>query len=295
MTGGAGTRRSAVAAAVLLAALATAVLFGPLRWRLRTRDLRARLDAPDRTGSAAFDPRELEALPLPVRRYFERALRPGQPVVLVARVKTEGEFQTDAAKGSWTPFTADKVYVAHPPAFDWVARLRSAPRLFVFVHDAYRAGSGLLRAELLGLVPVASQEDTPDVARGELLRFLAESCWFPTALLPGRGVAWEALDEERARATLTDRGTSVSLEFRFGPDGLVASVFAPERPRTVGGRNVATPWEGTWTAFGPRNGMRVPSAGEVAWVLPDGRLPYWRGRVTSVAYEFADPAASRPR
>ena len=68
--------------------------------RLRTRDLRARLDAPDRTGSAAFDPRELEALPLPVRRYFERALRPGQPVVLVARVKTEGEFLTEDAKGS---------------------------------------------------------------------------------------------------------------------------------------------------------------------------------------------------
>ena len=85
-----------------------------------------------------------------------------------------------------------------------------------------------------------------------------------------------------------DRGVTATVEFRFGPDGLPASIFAPDRARAVGSANVPTPWEGTWSAFGPRNGMRVPSAGEVAWLLPEGRLPYWRGRVVSVAYEFAD-------
>jgi hypothetical protein len=27
--------------------------------------------------------------------------------------------------------------------------------------------------------------------------------------------------------------------------------------------------------------------GEVACVLPEGRKPYWRGTITSLAYEFA--------
>jgi hypothetical protein len=27
--------------------------------------------------------------------------------------------------------------------------------------------------------------------------------------------------------------------------------------------------------------------GEVAWLTPEGRKPYWRGRVVQINYEFA--------
>jgi hypothetical protein len=284
------SKRAGLALGVLLAAVAAAMLFGSLRWRKRTRDLRAELAAS--TGGPApkaFDPRELEALPAPVRRYFHAALRDGQPIVESARLATEGEFLMDAEKKTWAPFTADQAFVARPRGFDWDARIRMAPGLAIFVRDAYRGGAGLLRAEVLGLVTVADQTPTPDLARGELLRWLAEAPWFPTALLPTQGVRWEAVGDDRARATIADHGIAASVEFRFGSDGLVTSVFAPDRPRTVGAANIPTPWEGTWTAYSPRNGMRVPSAGEVAWILPAGRLPYWRGRVRSVVYSFAGP------
>ncbi len=291
-------RRVGVALAVLLAAAAAAALVGAVRWRLRTRDVRAALRAA-RAPSAprVFDPLEVESLPGPVRRYFHVALLRGQPVVESARLATEGEFLLDAARRRWAPFTADQLFVARPPGFDWDARIRVAPGIAIFVRDAYREGAGILRAEALGLVTVADQAPSPELARGELLRWLAETPWFPTALLPSQGVRWEAMDEGRARATLVDRGVTAALEFRFGPDGLVSSVFAPDRPRTVGTANVPTPWEGTWTASSARNGMRVPSAGEVAWLLPEGRLAYWRGRVKSVNYAFAPagaPPATRP-
>lgn len=283
-------RRAAAVLGVLLAAAAAAMLFGSLRWRMRTRDLRAELAASRATTAPkTFDPRELEGLPAPVRRYFHAALRDGQFLVEGARLATEGEFLVDAEKKTWAHFTADQVFVARPPGFDWDARIRMAPLLHVFVRDAYHAGAGLLRAEALGLVTVASQEPSPDLAKGELLRWLAEAPWFPTALLPSQGVRWEAVGDDRARATIEDRGVPASIEFRFGGDGLVTSIFAPDRPRTVGATNVPTPWEGTWTAFSLRNGMRVPSAGEVAWLLPEGPLPYWRGRLRSVAYRFAAP------
>jgi hypothetical protein len=287
VTRGSWPRRAASILGVLLAVLAAAVLVGEVRWRLRTRALRAELGAGAAGDAAVFDPRTIEPLPSPVRRYLERALRPGQPLVRRARLTMEGDFLADEKTRVWSPFTAEQLVVARPPGFVWSARILAAPGVSVLVHDAYRKGAGLLRAEALGLVPVASQADTPDLARGELLRWLAETAWVPTALLPGGAVTWEAIDEERARATVTDRGTTASVEMRFGADRLVASVFASDRPRTVGGQNVPTPWEGTWTAFGPRNGMRVPSAGEVAWLLPDGRLAYWRGRVRSIVYDFA--------
>lgn len=33
--------------------------------------------------------------------------------------------------------------------------------------------------------------------------------------------------------------------------------------------------------------MLVPLNGEVAWLLPEGEKPYWRGRVSEIAYDFA--------
>jgi hypothetical protein len=281
--------------AVLGLAFVAALLVGAWRWNGRTRDLRTALEA-SRTAPvpSVFDPRGIEPLPAPVRRFFEVALRPGQPLVTGAHLTTEGTFLMDAARNTWAPFKADQLFVVRPPGFDWDARIRMGSGISVFVRDAYRGGSGLLRAEVAGLVTVAAQEGAADLARGELMRWLAEACWFPTALLPGPGVRWEPVDESRARVTIEDHGVEASLEFRFGRDGLVASVFAPDRPRTVGGSNVPSPWEGSWTAWSPRNGMRVPSAGEVAWLLPEGRLPYWRGRVTSVAYTFADAGPAAP-
>jgi hypothetical protein len=284
------SRSAAIVLGVLVVAAAAVLVFGAARWRTRTRRLRRDLAVPaEGTAPRTYDPLETEELPAPVRRYFHAALGAGQPIVGSARIATEGEFLLDEKKNRWAPFTADQLFVARPPGFDWDARIRMAPGITIFVRDAYRAGAGLLRAEALGLVTVASQEPTPELAEGELLRWLAEACWLPTALLPSQGVRWEAIDGSRARATVTDRGTKASLEFRFSPDGLVSSVRAATRPRTVGAMNVPTPWEGRWADYGPRNGMRVPTSGEVAWVLPEGRLPYWRGRVTAAAYTFAGP------
>jgi hypothetical protein len=36
-----------------------------------------------------------------------------------------------------------------------------------------------------------------------------------------------------------------------------------------------------------RDGMRIPLEAEVAWQRPEGPLPYWRGRITGIAYAFA--------
>jgi hypothetical protein len=33
--------------------------------------------------------------------------------------------------------------------------------------------------------------------------------------------------------------------------------------------------------------MRVPTEGEIEWLLPAAPLPYWRGKVTKIEYEFA--------
>jgi len=49
---------------------------------------------------------------------------------------------------------------------------------------------------------------------------------------------------------------------------------------------IPTPWEGRFSDYQKRGGMHVPLSGEVAWLLPEGCRPYWRGRITKLVYDF---------
>ena len=127
---------------------------------------------------------------------------------------------------------------------------------------------------------------TPEVAQGELMRFFAESAWYPTAMLPSQGVRWEAVDDTSAKATLKDGEITLTMLFRFNEDGLIESVRAEARGRTVAGTVIPTPWESRWSHYELRDGMCIPLEGEVAWMLPEGPKPYWRGRIAGLSYEF---------
>jgi hypothetical protein len=269
------------------AAVGAALLYGSARWRKGTDDLRARLHrARTPVARKTYDSRELEHLPPPVRRYFRAALTDGQRIIETARFTHTGTFNMGETTPSWHRFTSNQVVTTRPPGFDWDGRIRMAPGLNAFVHDAYLAEEGVLHAEFLGIVPLADMHGTPELARGELLRYLAEAMWYPTALLPSQGVTWTPIDERSARATLTDGSTTVSLEFRFGPDGLIESSYAAARPRTVGGAVVNAPWSGRGWESALRDGMRIPIEAEVVWILPQGPYPYWRGRIASIEYEY---------
>lgn len=272
----------------LVTCVAIAAMYGAFRWQSDTEKLRARLDAGRQPITpAAYDARELAGLPAPVQRYFRAVLKDGQPMIASIKLAHAGQFSMDEPKPKWVPFTSDQAVVTRRPGFDWDARMRMAPGIYAFVHDAYVAGEGILHATLFGLVTVANLRGTPEAAQGELMRFFAEAAWYPTALLSSQGVRWEAVDDTSAKATIRDGDVTVTLLFRFNDAGLIGSVRADARGRAVNSTVVPTPWEGRMWGYEWRDGMYVPMQAEVAWQLPEGPLPYWRGRITGIAYEFA--------
>ena len=279
---------------VLLIIFSPAVLFvgawlyGARRWNSGTRGLRARLNAarvPVRPRTVDF--RELEGLPAPVGRYFRLVLNEGQPMVSGVRVRHKGTFNMGESTDQWKPFTSDQVVVTHRPGFDWNARVTMMAGLPVRVHDAYIDGEGVLRASVLGLFLVADMRGTGDVAVGELMRFFAEAAWYPTALLPSQGVCWEAAGDRSAYATLDEGGHAIRMLFTFDVRGLIETVHAKARGRSVGGAIVPTPWQGRFWNYEQRGGMLVPMDGEVAWLPPEDEKPYWRGHIAEISHEFA--------
>ena len=278
---------AALGVAVLAASIAALGAYGSWRWSAATRALVERIDAAREavTPTRYDEARELEGLPAPVQRYFRTVLTPGQPIVAAATVAHRGSFNMSETGEQWKPFTSWQRVVMRRPGFVWDGKVSVLPGLFVRVHDAYVTGEGILHPSILGLFTLIDLRGAGDVARDELMRFFAEAAWYPTALLPSQGVRWEPVDERSARATLVDGDVALSLTFGFEPDGTMSRVHAEARGRTVGGQTVMTPWEGRWSDVQLRDGMRVPMTGEVAWLTPQGRQPYWRGTITSLRYD----------
>jgi hypothetical protein len=208
-------------------------------------------------------------------------------MVAAASLEHAGTFNMSENGERWRPFASKQRVVTRRSGFVWDARIALLPGLGVRVQDAYVAGEGILHAALLGLFTLVELRGTREMAQGELMRYLAEAAWYPTALLPSQGVRWAAVDGDSAKATLADGDVSATLLFRFDEAGLIASVSAAARGRTVRGAVVPTPWEGRWWNHAERGGMKVPLEGEVAWILPSGAKPYWRGRLTRASYEVA--------
>jgi hypothetical protein len=274
----------AIIGILIMVCLGITALYSSYRWQLNTDILRAKLMDGKRTVKPRiYDPKEIEELPAPVQRFFRAVLQDGQAIVAAVKLSQQGQFNLNEMEDKWNKFTATQFVTTQRLGFDWDARIQMAPGLNAFVHDTYLLGEGSLHASLLGLFTVAEMHGAPENNQGELLRFFAETTWYPTALLPSQGVRWEAIDDTSARATLTDGTTTVSLVFEFNTEGAIATMRADARYRD---KLTAMPWCGRFWNYSVRNGMLIPLEGEVGWEHPEGTRLYFKGLITEISYEF---------
>ena len=285
---------------VLAVAAVGHTAFGSERWADRMATLSRGLEAarndgtvkpPDPNDTTHYDPRELEGLPAPVQRYFRAVLKDGQPIVSAVTIEMAGTINMSATAEQWKPFTSMQRVVTSLAGFGsgfmWDAQISMLPGVKVHVVDSYIAGKGLVQAAMLGLFTVADMGGGGEMARGEFMRFFAETPWYPTALLPSQGVQWAAVDGTSANASINDGPLTLTLLFHFNDAGLIDSVRAQARGGMVGKEMVMRPWECGLSNYQVRNGMTVPISGEAAWVQPDGRKTYFRGSVKTLTYEWA--------
>ena len=159
---------------------------------------------------------ELETLPGPVRRYFRRVLRDGQPVVATTEVRQEGHFLLKDTPDGWRPFSARQRFSSTSPTFVWDAQVRmiaALPWPCATVRDAYEDGHGSTRASLFSFIPLVNAAGAPAIDEAALQRYLAEAVWFPTALLPSEYVAWSRVPPfEQSRSSSAGKvGASVAI------------------------------------------------------------------------------------
>lgn len=283
---------------LVLVAAATALLLavalswiGQRRWQADTRASQQRLLATARASAGgSFAQSQLVGLPPPVARYLRRVLVDGQPIPRHVRVTWAGEFNLGAPGAErWVPFRAVQDFAPGAPGFVWSARMALAPGIAVHVRDSFIDGRGAMRGQLLGLYTMVDQQGAGAFAAAALQRYLGEAIWLPTALLPGPHLTWEAIDDRRARATLTAAGSSATLTFHFGADDLVDRVHASERLYDDGRHAPQLhPWQARVLRHAVVDGATVPAEATVEWLLPAGAYAYWRGRPLGITNDPRD-------
>jgi hypothetical protein len=277
---------SLVALGLAGAGLGLAVRSCAAKWRRETDDLVEKLKQAAvanalAASGAAVSFQDFDSLPAPVAAYFRFALKEGQPQIRIAKIRHQGEFTLN---DKWIPFVSTQHFSARPAGFVWDADMKMNALLNVRVRDSYVSGRGAMSAKVLSLVSMMDVRDDANLDAGALMRYLAELAWLPTALLPSENLKWTAIDDRRARATLSDGGTIVSLEFSFAPSGEISSFFAPARIYSTKGETKELPWAGRLWNYQERNGMMIPLEGEVAWQMPQGYTPYYKGKIIEVQH-----------
>jgi hypothetical protein len=188
-------------------------------------------------------------------------------VVLTQR----GVMRADAAH-RWAPFKARQSMTMDDVGFAW--RAATGPLGCIRITDALDADGGKLTVRALGLIPLAQVPRDAALTKGELQRYLAELPLAPDAILRNAGLEWEELSSTCLRVSATVAAVRAHVELTLGADGLVASAFAPDRPRLEG---VAHPWRGRFSNYQAHEGRQIPFAAEAAWTIDGKETAYWRG------------------
>ena len=263
-----------LAATALAAPIAGLLVARVLAARQLRRDARQLFAAAESGPARRYHEAQLVGLPAPVQRYFRHVLPDGQPYLRGLRLRHGGQFKTDLKK-DWGPIEGEQYITADPPGFIW----QGTTRQFT-ARDEYVAGRGGLTVRLFGAVPIVRGHG-PHFDQGELLRWLAEAPWLPTALLPSSHLAWTAIDDHSARLTLTLAGLPLACLVRFNEQD---EITACEAPRYISDTEML-PWQGHFSQYRRHHGMLVPFAGEASWLVDGLRQPYAQFFVQELDYE----------
>lgn len=196
-------------------------------------------------------------------------------------LKQKGEMRTKPG-GNWMPFTAEQWFSVKRPGFVWKTRVQMMGPIFLSGRDKLLSGKGNMDISLLSLFPLVRAGKDPKIDQGTLIRFMAETCWFPSAAYESY-LSWEPVGELSARAYFTtdERVTGI---FNFNPSAEMIS-FEGRRYRGSGEDAKMETWVVKNTSFAQFDEVHIPNRSEVYWIDEAGEFHWLSLEITEISYD----------
>lgn len=221
-----------------------------------------------------FNDEMLLNLPAPVQRYFKHVLKNEQPYINYVRLTHKGLFKTNP-NNDFVNIKGEQYFTTEKPGFIW----KGSTAMFT-ARDMYIADKGRLVVSLFSVYNMVDGKGEK-IDQGELLRWLGESVWFPTNLLPSSNLQWTPIDHLSAKLTFTYNNITVFYIVTFNDIGEITQL---ETKRYMGEENLET-WIGKLTEYEEINGIKIPTAIEAIWKLEKGDYSYAKFKVEKIEYD----------
>ena len=220
------------------------------------KEAREVLSNSEHASEKRFSYDQLEGLPKPVQRYFKHVLSENQPYINTIRLKHIGQFKTGLKK-NWVDIRGQQYYNTQIPSFIWYGKIGA-----ICAKDMYIKGKGKLIITLFYLFTIRKAQGR-NYDQGELLRWLGESVWFPTNLLPSDHLQWHAIDETSAKLTLTYNKLSLFYIVTFNEKDQISKL---ETKRYYEDNTLKT-WVGECFKYKEINDVKVPTVLKASWII----------------------------
>jgi hypothetical protein len=148
------------------------------------------------------------------------------------------------------------------------------------VIDQFLNGEGALKVRV-GFIPVGASRG-PELDQGEILRFLTEMIWFPSAFaLPY--LEWKENSSDVVEVTIPFGDQKAKATFHFGADGDLHKITA-RRYQEVNGDFQLADWDIGGFSYHAFEGIRIPYQADVRWMEEDGPQSYYQFSITDLKY-----------
>ena len=221
---------------------------------------------------------DVASLPPPVKRWLDASGAIGKPRARTVRLLQRGEMRTSPT-GPFMHAEAKQYFTVDEPGFVWTVDVTMFGVVPVVGRDSYVDGRARMFIQAGGLVTVADGTGEK-FDQGTLLRFLGEIIWFPSAAIAPY-IAWEPIDDAKAKATISHHGTSASAVFEFDERGRLTTMSAK---RYLNGETLED-WTIPITEWKAIRGIEMPTRGSAVWKLaPEkgGDFEYYRWEILDV-------------
>ena len=189
-------------------------------------------------------------------------------------MKHDGQFKTDLKK-DWVNIIGEQYFTTEKPGFIW----KGTTSMFV-ARDRYIDNMGGLTATLFSLINVVDVKGEK-YNQGELLRWLSESVWFPTNLLPSEKLRWTDIDSSSAKLSFNYKGLALYFIITFNEKGEISQM---ETKRYMDEKRLET-WVIKAIRYEEKNEIIIPIEAEVFWRLKEGDFSYAKFKVKTIEYD----------
>lgn len=279
--------------------------------------MRAEYDAGARAVLDASRPEErplgeadLARLPAPVQRHVRRSGALGRPPVSALRARWRGRIRGGPAD-AWMTFEADQASGyrgAHARLFFMDATMKGVP---VDVFHRFVGDDATFRVKVLSTITMVDASG-PEMNHAETVTVFNDLCILAPSRLaerpegrecgaapcPPAAIAWEPIDDRRARARYTRGKETITAELAFDEAGDLVDFVTDDRSQSSpdGRTFVRKRWSTPLSAYRDFGGVRLPSRGEARWHDGDTSWAYLEIELVDVAYDPGLPArADAPR